>query len=573
MTAPYFRWIASAACGVTFFLLAQAAQAHFLWVKTLEHDGKPHAYVLFGETPSDEAYHMPEALLKTKIWSRTKEGKRVELKSEPLETEDRVGLLAPLKDDGPVVLEVSQPYGIYHKALLNYYAKHVSAASPDTVGAAGPSKDLKLDIVPSVKGNKLVLTVTWDGKQLEGSEVSVRVGDEEAVEVKTDKDGRAEVELKGEGLVSVLANYVDKDATGTHDGKEYKSVMNYASLTFGEPANTASEAPAEEKGASKAGAQPQAAAGGNEAQSALMPLPEPVSSFGAAVADGWLYIYGGHIGGEHEHSAENLSQHFRRIKLEGGTEWEDLEMQTPLQGLALVAHGGKVYRVGGLNARNATKEDEEDLHSTADFAEFDPASGKWKSLPPLPAPRSSHNAVVIDGKLYVVGGWHLAGGSPGTWQPDGLVYDFAKPEAGWQKLPEPPFKRRAIAVGSWKDKLVVIGGMDDKGKVSRKVDIFDLSSGKWSQGPKLPGSGMMAFGGAACGVDGEIYATGLQGVVYRLNDAGSAWEEATRMATGRFFHQLVPTSDGRLLAVGGASRTDHLADIEEIELKSTGRRL
>ena len=136
-----------------------------------------------------------------------------------------------------------------------------------------------------------------------------------------------------------------------------------------------------------------------EPQAAMLPLPEPVSSFGAAVADGWLYVYSGHTGDEHEHSAANLSQHFRRIKLEDGAEWEDLPMQTPLQGLALVSHDGKVYRVGGLNARNATKEDKEDLHSTAEFAEFDPASGKWNALAPLPAPRSSHNAVVIGDKV------------------------------------------------------------------------------------------------------------------------------------------------------------------------------
>ena len=42
--------------------------------------------------------------------------------------------------------------------------------------------------------------------------------------------------------------------------------------------------------------------------------------------------------------------------------------------------------------------------------------------------------VVIGDKLYVVGGWRLAGRnpegkSPGTWEPDALVYDFTKPEA------------------------------------------------------------------------------------------------------------------------------------------------
>ena len=70
----------------------------------------------------------------------------------------------------------------------------------------------------------------------------------------------------------------------------------------------------------------------------------------------------------------------------GQAEWEELPMQTPLQGLPLVAHGGKIYRVGGLTARNATTEEKEDLHSTNEFAEFDPATGKWTALAPLPAP-------------------------------------------------------------------------------------------------------------------------------------------------------------------------------------------
>jgi N-acetylneuraminic acid mutarotase len=240
-------------------------------------------------------------------------------------------------------------------------------------------------------------------------------------------------------------------------------------------------------------------------------------------------------------------------------------MQLPLQGLALVAYDGKLYRIGGVNARNATTAEKEDMHSTDQFGEFDPATGKWTSLAPLPAARSSHNAVVIGERLYVVGGWQLSGKSPGEWQSDALVYDFTSPEARWQKLPEPPFKRRALAVGAWQGKLVAIGGMDENGKPSRRVDLFDLQSKRWTRGPDLPGAGLSGFGGAACDLDGRIYASDVRGVVYRLTDSGSAWEELSRMATGRIFHQLVPTADGRLLAIGGASRKSHLADAEWIE--------
>jgi hypothetical protein len=64
-----------------------------------------------------------------------------------------------------------------------------------------------------------------------------------------------------------------------------------------------------------------------------------------------------------------------------------------------------------------------------------------------------------------------------------------------------------------------------------------------------------------------LYVCGMRGVLYRLNDTGSAWEEAGRLETPRFFHQLVPGPSGDLLIVGGASMNGHLATIEQISPK------
>jgi N-acetylneuraminic acid mutarotase len=252
-------------------------------------------------------------------------------------------------------------------------------------------------------------------------------------------------------------------------------------------------------------------------------------------------------------------------KAHGNSTWEELPMQTPLQGLALVSYGGKIYRIGGMNARNATIDEEEDLHSTDEFAEFDPQTGQWTELAPLPMPRSSHNAAVIGDRLYVVGGWALAGSSPGEWQEDALMYDFSDPSAGWQQLPKPPFTRRALAAAHWDGKLVAIGGLDEDGEVAQSVDFFDPATGDWSQGPKLPGDGHAGFGASAWNLDGELYASGLSGVLFRLSDDGSRWEEVARLNRPRFFHQLVPAPDGSgLLAVGGASRGGHIADVERV---------
>ena len=46
---------------------------------------------------------------------------------------------------------------------------------------------------------------------------------------------------------------------------------------------------------------------------------------------------------------------------------------------------------------------------TRDFFSYDPMTGKWTELSPLPVGRSSHDAAILDGKIYVVGGRYGAG--------------------------------------------------------------------------------------------------------------------------------------------------------------------
>ena len=87
-----------------------------------------------------------------------------------------------------------------------------------------------------------------------------------------------------------------------------------------------------------------------------------------------------------------------------------------------------------------------------------------------------------------------------------------------------------------------------KAKPSLRVDFFDPQSGKWSQGPRLPGVGMAGFGVSAWNLGGEFIRVWSSRRLYRLGDTGSAWEEAGKLETPRFFHQLVPGPHGSLLA-------------------------
>src|SRR5215207_6866677 len=174
------------------------------------------------------------------------------------------------------------------------------------------------------------------------------------------------------------------------------------------------------------------------AMAALPPLPQPATSFGAAIHNDALYVYGGNQGKAHEFHRDCIRGEFFRLRLNGASEWETLGSDTPLLGSAMAAHGGHLYRVGGMIARNP-KGAPNDLHSTDLVARFDPAQNRWERLAPLPEKRSSHDVAVLDGVLYVGGGWKLGGGgggrsedSEGEWHQTLLTLDLTAPEKGWQ---------------------------------------------------------------------------------------------------------------------------------------------
>ena len=102
------------------------------------------------------------------------------------------------------------------------------------------------------------------------------------------------------------------------------------------------------------------------------PLPEAFSSFGAAVSGDHVYVYGGHTGKTHTYSTDAVTGKFRRLNLADARKgWEELPAGPAIQGLALVAHGGKVYRIGGMQPRNAPGEPADSV-SVPTCAVFDP---------------------------------------------------------------------------------------------------------------------------------------------------------------------------------------------------------
>jgi N-acetylneuraminic acid mutarotase len=290
-------------------------------------------------------------------------------------------------------------------------------------------------------------------------------------------------------------------------------------------------------------------------------LPAGFSSFGAAVIDDYVYVYGGHSGKAHSYSTETTRGDLCRLNLKKPDKWEELPGGPKLQGLALVAHGGKLYRIGGMQPQNS-KSEKTDIRSQAGCAVFDPATKKWTDIEPMPEPRSSHDAAVVGDTLFVFGGWTLAEGGKREWLGHGLQLDLSKPGAKWEQVKQ-PFQRRALTVAAFEGKVYVICGLSADG-MQKAVNIFDPKSATWSEGAPVPGMEMNGFTPASAVHGGRLYLTPTDGSLYRLSDKKDAWEVVGKLEKGRFVARMVAGPNGSLVVIAGAAQGTMLASVESV---------
>ena len=526
------------------FLLSSLAQAHFVWVLKTGDKVQVH----FSESADAPEPELLKNVAAANVWAVVPgERGRTTMKDVALTLSN--DSLSGDADSKATAIVLAHDYGVVNKGeavfRLQYLAKQHLSPLPGQWFAVNDTERLPLEIMPSWNGHRLQLAVTWNGKPAPGVEVTA-AGCSLDEKLTTDDQGLAVCEPKTDGLLSVRTKMVEQ-TSGQLDGKTYDSVRTYSTLTL--PVKL-----------------PVLKATTHN----LPSLPQGITSFGAAISGDDLYVYGGHFGEAHHYSESGQSNELRRLSLtkENAT-WELLEGGPRLTGLAMVEYHGKLYRVGGFTAKNGDDE-EQSLWSQASFASYDPTTGKWTDLAPLPEGRSSHDAAVIDGKLYVVGGWNMQGPDKTTWHTTALVCDLNETQPTWSPLPMPAFQRRAVSLAAHNGKLYVMGGMEESGDTTTEVAVFDPQSQSWSAGPSLLGTGMEGFGSSAFAAGHRLVVTTMSGAVQVLSENGSEWTPAGLMTEARFFHRQLTTANGLVLLVGGASmKTGKTNTVELLGFVST----
>ncbi len=147
---------------------------------------------------------------------------------------------------------------------------------------------------------------------------------------------------------------------------------------------------------------------------------------------------------------------------------------------ASAAYGGKIYIAGGNTKGHRAG-------WVAWFDEFDPATGAWRRLPDAPRARDHHRAVVVGNRLYLISGRRTSYGQSGgvleNTIPEVDVYNLST--GVWSQLPKPiPTPRAGCAVIAHGREVVVAAGENADG-ASATVEALDIVTGTWRTFPSL----------------------------------------------------------------------------------------
>lgn len=157
-------------------------------------------------------------------------------------------------------------------------------------------------------------------------------------------------------------------------------------------------------------------------------------------------------------------------------------MPTPRYNFATVAYQNKIYCIGGYIASDSSRIG---TARTGVNEVYDPVTNTWETKTSMPTPRSDLQAIVVNGKIYLMGGFITNRTSPSGYSTTALneVYD-PETDTWTQKAPSPQMVYD-YAVAALDEKIYVLCGSDDAGHTT-KHQIYDTQTDTWSTGTSAP---------------------------------------------------------------------------------------
>ncbi|MEX0747104.1 MAG: kelch repeat-containing protein [Rhodothermales bacterium] len=146
-------------------------------------------------------------------------------------------------------------------------------------------------------------------------------------------------------------------------------------------------------------------------------------------------------------------------------DWFEVEpMPEARYGMSAVVVDGRIYVIGGRDRGGVIRS----------VLRYDPGSNEWSDdVRQMDKARSDAAAVVLDGRIYVIGGVDR----DGEIVDDVEVYD--PEENRWSEIHELEDERYGHSAIVLEGRIYVVGGVDEKNRLLESVEVYDPEEDEW----------------------------------------------------------------------------------------------
>ncbi len=231
-------------------------------------------------------------------------------------------------------------------------------------------------------------------------------------------------------------------------------------------------------------------------------LPTERWAFSTAVVDGKIYLIGGTPFKDENGGPLGLST--VEVHDTKNNSWQRLaDMQTPRLSSEATVVDGKIYVVGGYSLGV-------DMKMLNVVEMYDPQTDTWSRRQDMSTPRRQFGTGVVDGKIYAIGGENLFE------EPQRLdlveVYDPISDT--WAKRADMPTRRDDVKAAVVRDTIYVLGGAGwprvGWGPVLATLEAYHPKTNHWQKKSDMPN---LIAGFSTVVVDDKIYLIGGHGGV------------------------------------------------------------
>ena len=245
-----------------------------------------------------------------------------------------------------------------------------------------------------------------------------------------------------------------------------------------------------------------------------------------------------------------------------GEKWHVIsELPTLRSGFSTAVVDGKIYLIGGTPFQNRRGP-----YGLSTVEVYDPKTNSWEQVADMPTPRASTEAAVINGTIYVCGGYNGIDNRAVNLKFLDIVEAYDPKNDTWARKQGMSVSRVDFGVGVVAGKIYAIGGYvhprDQKPRAPGRIDLveaYDPATDTWVKRAKMP-TKRDGFGVGV--VNNHIYAIGGRGwpqvgpggpflkVIEEYNPKINRWRQKNEMPALRLSFSTV-NFGGAIYLVGG----------------------